>query len=75
MNTKVNIGCRVGFTSKVCRYNILGFLEELPALPAKRFGHACGLLGEVILKCILLEDQKLPLTLRFSPSCVKLLMC
>ena len=47
----MNIGCPVGFTSKVCRYNILGFIEELPSLPAKRFGHACGLLGEVILKC------------------------
>ena len=74
----MNIGCPVGFTSKVCRYNISGFIEELPSLTAKRFGHACGLLGEVILKCtyIFLEDQKLPLTLRFSPSGgVKFLIC
>ena len=57
IHTKLNIS----FTPKVCRYNILGFIEELPGLPAKRFGHACGLLGEVILKCIFLEGQKLPL--------------
>ena len=57
MNNKLNIGCSVGVTSKVCRYNISGFVEELPALPAKRFGHACEVLSKVILKRILVEDD------------------
>ena len=55
MNNKLHIACPLGVTSKVCRYNISGFVEELPALPAKRFGHACEVVAKVILKRILRE--------------------
>ena len=31
-------------SGKSCRYNIHGFVEELPKLPENRFGHACAAL-------------------------------
>ena len=34
----------VSITAKNCRYNISGFVEELPQLPENRYGHACGAL-------------------------------
>ena len=33
--------------AKSCRYNINGFVEELPQLPENRLGHACAALSDV----------------------------
>ena len=32
----------VGSTAESCRYDINGFVEELPKLPEKKAGHACA---------------------------------
>ena len=34
----------VHLTAKSCRYNINGFVEELPQLPENRYRHACSAL-------------------------------
>ena len=33
--------------AKSCRYNVTGFVEELPQLPENRLGHACAALSDV----------------------------
>ena len=34
----------MSITAKSCRYDVNGFVEELPQLPEERYGHACAAL-------------------------------
>ena len=36
--------------SKSCRYNIHGFVEELPKLPERRWDHACAALPSTVVR-------------------------
>ena len=36
----------IHYTNKICRYDINGFVEELPPLLENRFRHACAALPD-----------------------------
>ena len=41
---KINQHILMSITAKSCRYDVNGFVEELPQLPENRIGHACAAL-------------------------------
>ena len=38
----------MSITAKSCRYDVNGFVEELPQLPENREGHACAALPNTV---------------------------